>query len=295
MLSQVQLSYSDLTSADYDMLAPTRPGGQAISMDSLLLDYRFAKSVKVNGVELLDAPGGAAGYLFVGSKDAQISAFRIITRETIRLALEKYAKDNGLSPDSLTTDVEFVHPDDQPAAPEWANNLYFEGVVVGDTSMGSLLASRMLQLGGADPLASSYALGATKNKTDALMEPKLITRAEVSLSEGAGWAQDFAGMIRAKAKLFLEPDRMSTGRSFHPGFFNAIVKELKLRTLVKGVDSEGAIHYFSAEQVIGAQRSGNPSRRRYLGLAGTGESLGTRHPHTARGARLSGLHSCQRG
>ena len=257
MLSKVQLSYSDLTSADYDVLTPTRPGGQAISMDSLLLDYRFAKSVKVNGVELLDAPGGAAGYLFVGSKGAQTSGFRIITRETIRLALEKYAKDNGLSPDSLTTDVEFVHPDDQPVAPKWANNLYFEGVVVGDTSMGSLLASRMLQLGGADPLASSYALGATKNKTDALMEPKLITRAEVSLIE-AGWAQDFAGMIRDKAKLFLEPDRMSTGRSFHPGFFNAIVKELKLRTLVKGVDPKGVVHYYSSEQVIDAQRSGKP-------------------------------------
>ena len=230
----------------------TRPGG-ASTMPALLLDGRFARSVMVNGVDILAQSGAAAGYLFTGNSKARTSGLRIVTRDRIRLALEEYASRNGMPVDSVQAEIEFLHPDDQPEDPNFANSAYFEGVVAdGDVELPSLLSGWWFLSGGVDPDTSAHALQANKKGTVAQRNPRLITRAEAKTAE-AGWDTDFGGMLRRKAALLLEEDRLGEGERIRPVFFNAMVKLLKLRSLVRCIDNNGNTVLISAEEMIAAQ------------------------------------------
>lgn len=253
--SKVSLDLDELTAPDDAPLLVQRPKG-AVDSPQLLLDGRFARSVTVNGVDLLHRQGAAAGYLFTGSQEAIDSGLRVVTRKRIELALRAYARDNNLPIETLVVDIEFLHPDDQPAGPEYANSGYFEGVVSdGDVDLPSLLSGWWFQAGGVDPDTSAHALQANKKGTRAQRKPRLITREEASAAE-ARWDLDYAGMLRRKADLLLERDRLGEGENIRPVFYNAMVKLLKVRHLVRGINGAGEPVLLSSEEMIAAQAAG---------------------------------------
>ena len=260
MFSRVELTIQSLTAGDSHTLLPARPGGTA-AMDALLLDGRFARSVKVDGVELLTIRGAAAGFDYVATDASANSGLRVISRKTIRNAVEAYVSQQpSLDLGKVVIEVEFLHPDDQPASPAYANNLFFEGALPeGSAAFPSLLASWWVQSGGTDAGASSYALGANKKGTEALRRPKLITVEEAQIAE-AGWESDYAAMLRTKALIMLQADRLSESERLNPVFFNAIVKALKMRHMVRGVNDQGEVVLLSSEQMIEAQAQGRNLR-----------------------------------
>lgn len=282
LASRVTLGFSDLDSPDLVQgVVVERPGGRTDTMPLVLLDGRFALSATINGVNILTNERGynGAGYLFTGQAKAVESGLRITNRDRLRGALLEFAQKTGISVRDLDIEVEFLHPDDQPATEEYANSLYFEGVVKdGDVMAPSLLSGWWFLAGGVDGDTSAAALQAAKKGLAALRRAKLIDLSEVGVTESA-WQVDFAGMLRAKTMLLLQDGRLNQGNnkgveseSIDPGFYNSIVKTLKMRHLVRGRDAEGAPVLLSAEQVIAAQQAG-PNWQEALGIVPGSEEL----------------------
>ena len=249
-----------------------------------LLDGRFATSVLVTApdgtrVNLLTDGHPKAGVNWEGSADHGMWA---ITANRVRNSMRQFAEGYGVDLDSLPVQIEFFHPADQPEGAEWANNVYFEGTVLetnGDM-FGSLDAAWYFAPGGIDGSASAQALqSAKKNLTAVTHLP--YTRTSKILQLEAGWQSDFYAMLERKVDHMMEQD-LGRGRRIDPTFRNAVMKKLKMRHMVRGIDADGNTVVLTAEQVIARQRAGtdlgltnmrlyrlsDPALRTMLGEAG---------------------------
>ena len=282
LATRATLSFSDLDSPDLlQDVDVERTGGRTATMPLVMLDGRFALTATINGVNILTNERGynGAGYLFTGQAEAIASGLRITNRDRLRGAMLEFAQKTGIPVKDLDVELEFFHPDDQPATEEYANSLYFEGAVKdGDVMAPSLLSGWWFLAGGVDGDTSAAALQAAKKGLAALRRALLIKRSEVEGAEAA-WQSDFAGMLRAKTMLLLEDKRLNQGNDkgveaerINPGFYNSIVKTLKMRHLVRGRDAEGTPVLLSAEQVIAAQQAG-PDWQTALGIVPGTEEL----------------------
>lgn len=258
--STVELDFDDLTGDWTQEVLVTRPGSSTFETMRLgLLDGRFT-----NEVTVIDRTTGIEYDLHTGSNDPVLpftdseanSAYGSITTHRLLTAYDKLASRENLDLENLTVRVRFFHPLDQPATPEFANNLYFEGVALeqGD-SFGSLDAAWWFAAGGIDPTASKRALGAAKKRAKALKNAQRFTRDQKVALE-AGWSSDFGGMLLRKAYTMLDAN-LGDGERIQANFLNAVVKKLKMRHFVRFYDAgSDTVVVLSAEEVLDLQKSG---------------------------------------
>lgn len=259
------LSTVELTGQDLEVesgVQVTRPGGQASPAPSILLDGRFARSVRANvaGTDVSSAPHlhllENSMLPFTGTEMAAQSGYGSINRRRLMLAARAIAKDFGVDPSDVNIEIEFFHPDDAPVT--MANNLFFEGVIAeGDHAFASLPAAENLAVGGTDQLASTKALGAQKNLTSAIGHPALVGYGEAQAAR-TGWRDDIAATARTMALKFMEPDGLGEGERHNPAKFNSQVKRWQMRLAVKQV-VDGELQTLSFEQVRELQRNAAPN------------------------------------
>ena len=254
MFSKSVFSLRDLRSDG--MLTVQRPGGTD-QMQVSEMHGRFARSVKVNGaggveVNLLVDGLPNPGLEFNASGNDLLKS---ITPERVARAVEMYARRNRMNPEKMAVTVEFLHPADQPSDAAFANNVFFEGTVLdmdGDF-FGSLDAAWWFTPGGIDPSASAGALQAAKKRQVALKQVENVSVQERKLLE-AGWQGDLYGVLQRKTERMMALD-LGGGRRVEPGFRNAVMKKMKTRHFVRGVDQAGQVQVLSAEEVIAFQQS----------------------------------------
>lgn len=150
-------------------------------------------------------------------------------------------------------EVDFLHPQDQPSSPEYANNLYFEGVALpgaGDVH-GSLLDAFYLSIEGLSPTGQRLALDAGKKGLSAFIQPDLPSSSSVrDITD----VNDVYGTIQRKAEMFF---RRSTGSEQLPAvLMPAVVKMMKMHHVVRVPEGDG-FTLLSAEQAIEMQLAGN--------------------------------------
>ena len=234
-----------------------RPGKTEFSLEPMwLLRGRFSNeiTVTVNSTnETFRLDQGQQNPAVSLMRSEADPAYGSITPHRLNIALTKLIAQENLDPDDLMIEVKFFHPLDQPDAPEFANNVYFEGVALDEgDSYASLAAAHWFSPGGVDQRASKSALEAAKKGRKALRMMRSMTAADRDSLE-AGWQADFGGMLMAKATAMMNAD-LGDGDRIDPMFFNAVLKSLKMRHAVRYVDSEGVPQLLSAEQVIDLQK-----------------------------------------
>lgn len=260
LLSTTALTWIDLNKPEFEDVEVILPGGVSVQRPLAQISNRFAKTVMLTYVDAegnlvqedLLATDRSLGAPFMGDERAAGSGLQEIHVDRIRAAVERAAQRLGISEAAATVNVEFFHPDSQPAGPEWFNNLYFEGTSfkLDADRHESLNATLWFANGSINPAAQAAALDASKLGQPALKvipAPSAMTRLELE----AEWDTDLAAVLRRKTQAVLETD-MGFGK-LDPEFYNAVYKNLKLRHFVR---SEGRL--LPAEQVIAMQQAGEP-------------------------------------
>ena len=173
--------------------------------------------------------------------------FRYIALDRLSAVVRRHAKAAGVPMDQVTVEVDFFHPDSQPAGPEWQGNAFFEGMshsLLPDGSE-SLIATLWSDNGGQISVATQWPLDAGKKGLRAI-EP--FTRVdEVAQAEAdALWTvgNDLAAMLRRKTELLAD---RAEGASY-----NALYKHMKLSHIVVGT-KDGKPAALTAEEVIAHQ------------------------------------------
>ena len=251
--SSLVIKPQQLRSGKDQSVGVLRANGRTEQMHLSLLDGRFADEIIVtlddgSTLDLLKVGRPAPGLSYERGPETDYEA---VTVKRIAAALRSL-------PNATSVEVRFLHPADQPAGPEWANNVYFEGTVLetdGD-HYTSLDAAWWFSPGGIDPESSAQSLGASKKKLKALKEVARVTHAQ-KLALEAGWNVDLFGMLQAKTDKLMKLD-LGDGRRIDPSFRNAALKKLKMRHLVRGLDADGNVQVLTAEQVITLQQAGQP-------------------------------------
>ena len=226
-----------------------------------LLNGRFAEKIVLRYIDsagdeqtrdLLDGfQTMSAGKVFQGSTIARKVGLRSTSMDelaaAIRHALPADARD-------ATIDLALFHPKDQPATPEFANNLFFEGSALPGAghTFDSLLDALWFSNEGLNVTEQAAALEASKKGKLAWARMIAPTLAEAKQLE-AGWESDYYEMLSKKAIAILD---LNLGHGhIHPTHYNTILKDLKLRHAVKAI-VDGKPVIYSSEQVIAAQQAG---------------------------------------
>ena len=224
-----------------------------------LLNGRFAKEARLmhKGVELADLWTQAVpqlGTVLYDRPEVAASDFRAISLRELRAAA------NSLLPahvdiNEVTVEIKYLHPDSQPAKPEYYNSLFYEGISSGyeDSQIHSLIGAMWFSSGGLSPNGQTTALGANKKGRAAYVLTELFDPQDRNTAE-SGWLVDFSKMLTNKASLMFSKD-IGTG-FLDSTLYNAVLKHLKMRHYVRGTIN-GAAVLWTAEQVIEWQRQ-NP-------------------------------------
>jgi hypothetical protein len=266
-LSKTSLTWFNLTNgSDFDEVDVTMPDGTNNPTPRAMLNNRFARSVVATFVdpetgevtqEDLFKYDQNLGVPFWSVEEASTTGYQAVHLSRIQRTVEFLADAKKVKPDSIGVMVEFFHPESQPSDGEFANNLFFEGTsfkLPGDSANG-LLETLWFRPGGISPTAQAQALDASKLGMPALQNFTGPDKATVESIERT-WADDFAGMLRAKARILTETD-LGFG-TLDPEYYNAHLKGLKIRHFVRGTDANGSPVLWSAEQVMEFQRNNPP-------------------------------------
>lgn len=255
LASKVTLTGRDLLRPVFDEVMVTLPGVEApVHRPLAQLNNRFASSVMLfhNGTEMTDLLTAQPnlGRTWYGNQAAVESPYQAIHLDRLKHAIDAWARENGVSPDEVSVEVSFFHPDAQPAGAEWFNNLFFEGTSfsLDADQHESLNATLWFANGSISPAAQAAALDASKLGKPALQVIDTVSAEDRTVDE-ADWQSDLAEVLRRKAKRIMEKD-LGSGR-LDPEFYNAVYKNLKLRHFVR---TEGRL--VSAEEVIASQLNG---------------------------------------
>lgn len=267
LLSKVSLGWDEIVRADLsefpdytevDVLLPntTAPVRRPLAQ----INHRYAKTVTVTWsrfgqsytVDLL-ATNANVGRPFTGSSKAAGSGLQEIQLIRIQAAMDQL----GIrASDKPQIDIEFFHPDSQPAEPEWQNNLYFEGTqfLLDADQYPSLHAGLYFAPGAVSQSGQKDALSSTKHGTRGFKVPKKLANRLRKNVEG-DWSTDFAGMLRKKTRAIMDLDH---GFGHIPASsYNAVYKDMKTRNWVLILDPvTGAKTLMNADQVIAAQQAG---------------------------------------
>ena len=226
-----------------------------------LLNGRFAKGARLmyNGQQVADLWAlrvPALGRTNFDRPEVVQSGYRAISVRQLRRAAEAALPANAdLS--KVTVEIDYLHPDSQPAKAGYYNSVFYEGVSfeANADQMRSLNATLWFGAGSISPDAQAAALGANKKGKMAYSLGKAFT-SSLRKSLDSRFSTDMSGLITEKA-LALVRENLGNG-SLDPTFFNAVMKDVKLRHFVRG-RVNGKMVLWSAEQVIAWQRR-NPNK-----------------------------------
>lgn len=256
LLSTVKLSTIDLSRDPFDEVDMTLPAQGAVKRPLAQLNGRFAKSVTMQYVDADGNPQTSDLMSMVGNEwmrdpGVRDSGYKAIHLDRIKAAVDRNAGLLGISPSQAIVTVEFFHPDSQPDAAGWYNNVYFEGTAfkIDSDGYGSLAGALWFSPNGLVQMGSRKALDASKTGKPAL-DVVPATAASVRAGYETDWTLDFAGMLRAKAEHLLKIDVLGLDAA---DFYNAIYKDLKLRHFVRLTQEDGTEVLWTAEQVIAWQ------------------------------------------
>lgn len=259
LLSHVKLTVAQLDAPLDTEVQVTMFGGATKPSPMYLMNNRFAKSVvltwpgQTDPVDLItDVNVARPAYM-----DAKVIAtpYREIHNDRILRAVQRIADEQGIDPSDITVDVEFFHPDSQPAGRDWFHNVFFEGTSfkLDADNEESLIATLWFANGSMNPAFQAAAMESQKTGLPAIAQANLVSALEREQMEST-FDTDLAGVIRAKAIRLL---KTSYGEvRLDPEFFNAVVKELKSQHFVVAV-KDGSSITLNAEDVI-AWQAANP-------------------------------------
>jgi hypothetical protein len=265
--SSTTLNHHQLSFDPFAAISITLPNGNVVARPLAQLNGRFASSVKVtlpDGTEL-ELLGTDVGRRWLRDKAVADSGYQEIHVERINLALKRIEAEQNVRPEDLSVTITFFHPDSQPTAPEWHNNVYFEGTNfrLDADEYESLNAGLWFAPNGLVQTGSRDALDAAKKGKPAITPITVPTSAEREELEGEIWKTDLGRVLRTKAKKIFEIK--ATGKLGPDEVYNAIYKNLKMQHFVRGtVDGEPVL--WTAEQVIEHQVN-NPGVELPLGDA----------------------------
>lgn len=170
-------------------------------------------------------------------------------------ALAEYREEIMDSQEPWRLEIDYVHPEDQPADGENSNNPFYEGTVLEGTGQRtrSLIGAWMYNVDGESARGQRTSLDAAVKGTQALKDPDVPTAAEIAEIE-AGWAVDFFDMLRQKVERVTMVKDNGIGVPDRT-WYNSHLKQMKMLHAVR-VPVDGEWVYYSAEQVIAAQRPG---------------------------------------
>lgn len=213
------------------------------------LDNRYVAAIRVNGAEV---PLDADNLGFVWSGETTESGYRYVALDRLAPVVARLAAETGAP---VSVEVDFFHPDSRPAEPEWANNVYFDGMAHSLLPDGSesLIAAFWSANGGQVAAATQKALDASKNGLPALERFTRLDEAAMAAAE-EHWnvSGDMAAMLRAKTELLLAADDTLTTSDY-----NALYKMLQLAHIVVGT-REGKPAAMTAAEVVAA-RAADPA------------------------------------
>ncbi|UVG34233.1 hypothetical protein SEA_HANNABELLA_27 [Microbacterium phage Hannabella] len=239
----------------------TLPNGNTTQSPLASLNGRWVRRLVVNGQELVLGPGSypqpVVGQSWNGDPNSVYAEGVPVTLQQIQNAV-RWAVGKG-DPEKVSVEIEFLHPDAQPNAGGYTNNVYFEGLAKQNLTADvapSLPAAFWVSPGGNSPVMQQQALQANKTGSFAIMLSTTFSREQQLLME-TGWAGNFAGMLRTKTKALLGADN-GTG-PLDPINWNAVYKELKMSHFVRGLDANDTPVLWTADQVIAWQNE-NPGQ-----------------------------------
>lgn len=184
---------------------------------------------------------------------------KFLSVENLEQQLPLLLKANGIDTGTpgLSVELEFYHPDSQPAVgqeyKDWGNSVAFEGVGGPGDNFNSLIGAFDLNLGGWMDVSQGRAITSSKKGLTARFN---AAKRKFSSKEAMNqnWTTDLASVLNAKTDAV-----MSTIIGTEPlpaGSRNAIYKRMKLAHWVRGLDAEGNTILLPAEEVINLQRAG---------------------------------------
>lgn len=271
MLAKATLDWNFLKnnsdSARFETSVPyatdSKQGRRPEYSEKIELNNRVAKSVKLRAVnkkgqrvtyELL---GGRSlvGYGYQSDAARLADGYYVIHPERILKEVERRQIRHGLDIGSIQVDIEYFHPESQPAKEEWYNNVYYEGTsfYLKADDFESLNATLWFANGSISPGTQAMAMEAAKLGMPAIVKIGMPTLDEVKQLE-ADWEVGFSRMLRSKARWLLEQDLGSAKpdeeNQLDQEYYNAVVKEMKMRHFVRGKNAKGKIEVWTAEQAI---------------------------------------------
>ena len=213
----------------------------------MALSYR-APSGEMVQVDLLTATVPAA-QSFQGDGATRSLPYKATTLDLLRASVGAVLPENA---SGVKLQVSFFHPTDQPAEPEFANNLFFEGTAMpasGD-HYSSLIEAVWLSDGGLNVFDQAAALKANKKGLLSLINPDLVSQETITSLEDP---TDMYGTLERKLSLFMQ---YSLGHKvLEPIYANAVFKDLKMRHALR-VTTGGVSTLLSADQAIALQKNG---------------------------------------
>ena len=256
-LTTVRLTGNMLTAgADrFNEIAVTPAGSSTeTTMPVALLDNRFVSAIRLTlpGGEQVDLPLETDNLGFTWADQPVDTPYRYISLDRLGDIVTRHAAKLHSHPIAVQVEVDFFHPDSQPAGPEWMNNAFFEGMNHTDIPDGSesLIATLWSDNGGQISLDTQRPLDAGKKGLPAIQPFKRINEAAVAEAENL-WVvgNNMAAMLRRKTELILtNADDMSLAH------FNAVYKSMKLQHLVVGY-RDGKPAAMTADEVIAHQNA----------------------------------------
>ena len=234
-----------------------------------LLNGRFARGARIVNSKtkevIADLWANAVprlGRIDVARPEVGASGYRAVTLRELNRAVEA-ATTTLENLDDLVLELDYLHPDSQPARDGYYNSLFYEGVSFeADDMERSLISTLWFSHGSISPMSQSAALQANKKGKLAYALGKAFTsKTRKALEET--FATDFSGMLMAKATELIQQD-LGAG-VLDKTFFNAVLKDVKMRHFVRGnlagedIAGKSSSVLLTAEEVIEWQRA-NPGR-----------------------------------
>lgn len=267
-LATTRFGLERLLGEDFETIPVIAPGATGAVRQTPLaqLNNRFVRNVTLHYIDeageeieynLLDAPFVEVGHKYRGEVSVRRSGYKTITLERLRRAVELAVEHLPGKMDNVQIALDFFDPADQPSAPEWMHNVYFEGgsFELSGNPMNSLNEELWFSPGGGSQTPQRAALDANKLGVPALkvlppLEPGAVASAE------AGWETDLMQVLQRKTQKMMETD-LGSGL-LDPTFYNAVLKNFKIRHFVRG-KLDGVDVVWTAEQVIEWQQQNRAS------------------------------------
>lgn len=240
--------------------APTETGDPAVVVRPMIqLNNRFVKTavaILPDGTEinLLERPN--VGKIWAGAAEVRDSGFVSVHLSRLGDAAGTVADEANVPLEEVRVQLQFLHPETQPASPEFTNSIFFVGdnLKFGGEYYRSPNDAPIFAPSGSNQMGQRSALDATKYDRAARKRMKWPTSGERQSMESGALQGQFAEMLLSKTMLYMEQD-FGWG-PLDPALFNAVYFQMRMRHWVRGRDESGNVVLLTADEVMAIQRAG---------------------------------------